>query len=131
MAKKKQNKLLKAKQKAKRYRKGGPTRLDMRKGGRVALQRGGPRRGRAEEEALMPRPPKRSVLTKPIKPIEGKRRPIVQVANPSSAPSSKPSPAAQEQIQKLGQIPKSTEFTPLLLQYSTIFVLRFAIFFPP
>ena len=33
-----------------RYRKGGPARLDMRKGGRVALQRGGPRRGINEEE---------------------------------------------------------------------------------
>ena len=40
--KKKKSKVLKAKQRAKRrYRKGGPVRLDMRKGGRVALQRGG------------------------------------------------------------------------------------------
>ena len=41
-----------AKKKKIRYRKGGPARLDMRKGGRVALQRGGPRRSRAEEEEL-------------------------------------------------------------------------------
>ena len=31
-----------AKKKKIRYRKGGPARLDMRKGGRVALQEGGP-----------------------------------------------------------------------------------------
>ena len=40
------------KEEKKRYRKGGPARLDMRKGGRVALQRGGPRRRGREEEAL-------------------------------------------------------------------------------
>ena len=39
-----------AKKKKIRYRKGGPARLDMRKGGRVSLQRGGPRRRPREEE---------------------------------------------------------------------------------
>ena len=53
MARNSKNKKIARKNKKLRYRKGGPARLDMRKGGRVALQRGGPRRrGREEEEAL-------------------------------------------------------------------------------
>ena len=42
MAKKKRSKILKAKKRAeRRYRSRGPSRLDMRKGGRVSLQYGG------------------------------------------------------------------------------------------
>jgi hypothetical protein len=52
MARNSKNKKIARKNKKLRDRKGGPARLDMRKGGRVALQRGGPRGGRAEEEAL-------------------------------------------------------------------------------
>ena len=40
------------KKKIRRYRKGGPARLDMRKGGRVALQRGGPRRRPSKAQVL-------------------------------------------------------------------------------
>jgi len=44
MARNSKNKKIARKNKKLRYRKGGPARLDMRKGGRVALQGGGPRR---------------------------------------------------------------------------------------
>ena len=41
MARNSKNKKIARKNKKLRYRKGGPARLDMRKGGRVALQTGG------------------------------------------------------------------------------------------
>ena len=65
MAKKKKiSPLVKAKR---RYRR-NKSRLDMRKGGRVALQRGGPKGGRAEEEAL-----EQQVRTRPQKPKVSKQ----------------------------------------------------------
>ena len=71
MAKKKEN----TKQ---RYRKGGPARLDMREGGRVALQGGGPRRRPSKAKVLpefdptvQPTQPKTKVK-QPRRVVEGK-----------------------------------------------------------
>ena len=49
-----------------RYRKGGPARLDMRKGGRVALQEGGGKKKTKEIEEYIP--PEKSKTGDPTKP---------------------------------------------------------------
>ena len=84
-----------AKKKKIRYRKGGPARLDMRKGGRVSLQRGGPRRGRAEEEELKqqaqrrrPRPPQPQTTapTLPVAPTTGPETVEKHIVNTQAIP---------------------------------------------
>ena len=91
-----------AKKKKIRYRKGGPARLDMRKGGRVSLQRGGPRRGRAEEEELKqqaqrrrPRPPQPQTTapTLPVAPTTGPETVEKHIVNTQAIPDpGKPRP---------------------------------------
>ena len=86
MARNSKNKKIARKNKKLRYRKGGPARLDMRKGGRVALQRGGPRGGRAEEEALEQQIKTRPQKEKPTPP------PPPPVAPPPPPPVAPPPP---------------------------------------
>jgi len=71
----KQNKINKKREKRRRYRAGQQVdRLDMRQGGRVAFQRGGPRN---EEEELLPQPTQQPVeMGRPVVPTKPIEQPV-------------------------------------------------------
>ena len=101
MARNSKNKKIARKNKKLRYRKGGPARLDMRKGGRVALQRGGPRGGRAEEAILGPVVP--PVVAPPVLPPVDVPPPVVPPVDAPPVDERKPNefgfiPPAKDQI---------------------------------
>ena len=111
MARNSKNKKIARKNKKLRYRKGGPARLDMRKGGRVALQRGGKRPLREEErriqEAAAPVDPSRlpqqqPLATQPLQPLEVRQMPIPE-GGPKVAlnPNLKHPPALDRKQQEL------------------------------